>query len=101
VSALTGTAQLPLAGDIISMWGPSTSDVYGHTGVITGTSVNLQGTGTISFDDENATSSGSDTINVDDWTVAYGPPPMNGSPNDYYYDSFQWLELAAALASTR
>ena len=101
VSALTGAGQLPQAGDIISMWGPSTSDVYGHTGVITGTSVNLQGTGTISFDDENATSSGTDTINVDDWTVAYGPPPMNGSPNDYYYDSFQWLELAAALASAR
>ena len=100
LSALSGAGQLPEAGDIISMWGPSTSDVYGHTGVVTGTSVNLQGTGTISFDDENATSSGSDTINVNDWTVAYGPPPLNGSPNDYYYDSFQWLELAAALAST-
>jgi len=100
VSALTGAGQLPLAGDIISMWGPSTSDLYGHTGVVTGTSVNLRGTGTISLDDENATSSGSDTINVNDGTVTYGPPPLNGSPNIYYYDSFQWLELAAALAST-
>jgi len=100
ISALTGTGQLPQAGDIISMWGPATSDGYGHTGVVTGTSVNLQGTGTISFDDENATSSGSDTVDVNDWTLAYGPAPLNGSPNGYYYDRFQWLMLAEALAST-
>jgi hypothetical protein len=89
-----GPNQLPSPGDIVSMWGPSTSDSAGHTGVIVSASgVNSKGTGTIKFYDQNATSNGVDYINVNSWVFTYGKVTVPPSP--YYYDHFNWLELGS------
>lgn len=91
-----GTATYDLTirpGDIISMWGPATSDSAGHVAVVTAISVTLtngaNGTGSIKVMEENGSSSGVATINVSGGQMSYGTP---GSK--FYYNEFQWLELA-------
>jgi hypothetical protein len=91
-----GTAAYDLTirpGDIISMWGPSGSDPAGHVAVVTAVNVTLtngvDGTGTITVMDENDLSTGTATINVQNGQMSYGTPG-----NYYYYNQFQWLELA-------
>jgi hypothetical protein len=83
-----GAGQLPTPGDIISLWGPPSSDAYGHTGVVVAVAVNAAGTGNITFYAQNGTASGVDSIAVTGWRLSYGKP---GSV--YYYDQFNWLEL--------
>jgi hypothetical protein len=86
-----GPGRLPAPGDIISLWGPSTSDAYGHTGVVAAVSVNAAGNGTITFYAENGTSNGVDHIQVTSWRLTYEKP---GNP--FYYDQFNWLELGSS-----
>jgi FG-GAP-like repeat/CHAP domain len=86
-----GAGRLPAPGDIISLWGPSTSDAYGHTGVVAAVAVSAEGTGKVTFYAQNGTVNGVDSITVTRWTLSYGKPGTK-----YYYDQFNWLELRAA-----
>jgi hypothetical protein len=70
--ASPGRGVLPVAGDVVSMWGAG-QDSLGHTGVISAVSVNSSGNGTITFLDENGSiasnghSIGRETIYVNGW----------------------------------
>ena len=78
-----GGTSLPRPGDIMSM---GTSDP-GHVIVIDGASANLytSGTGSLTFLDENASPSGSDSVAVKNWRIAsvYGYPTS----------SYSWLKI--------
>jgi CHAP domain/Fibronectin type III domain len=77
------------AGDIISMWGGTGTDPFGHVAVVTGVNV-TGGTGTISVIEENGASSGNYYITVKKGKMSYDSP---GSY--YYYTTFQWVTLPA------
>ena len=83
--------SLPVPGDVVSMWGGSKAEVYGHTAVVTAVDVDPSGTGTIQIMEENGTSDGWDQINVDDWAETYGDRSYDGGI--FYYNHVEWLEL--------
>ena len=61
---------VPQPGDVVSL-GPTQYDLFGHTAVVTATSVNEQGNGTITLIQQNG-GPGNDgwvTYPVDDWVV--------------------------------
>jgi hypothetical protein len=89
VGSSPGTS-LPVAGDIISMWGGSSgstspNDALTHVAVVTGVSVSGSGW-TIHVMEENASASGSNSISVSSSGASW-------SYNDGYYTSFKWLNL--------
>jgi hypothetical protein len=91
-----GPGQLPAPGDILSLWGPATSDSAGHTAVVAAVNVNAGGTGTITIYDENdGNDHGKSSVQVSGWRLSFGSPP--GSK--YYYDQFNWLELTAPASA--
>jgi hypothetical protein len=102
----TGTFQSSLTvGQIVSMW--SSSDQVGHVGIVINVQVS-NGTGSITIMDENASSTGIDTITVSSgrmsifgfttfqWTTNFPgtqPPPPAGHP---IYNQAHGLCLDAA-----
>ena len=69
--ASPGPGVLPVAGDVVSMWGAG-QDSLGHTSVVSSVNVNSSGNGTITFLDENGAVSnghsiGLETIYVNGW----------------------------------
>ncbi|MFC7761306.1 CHAP domain-containing protein [Catellatospora bangladeshensis] len=56
-------SSTPSPGDIVSMSATATN-AYGHTAVVTGTSLNGSGTGTITVMEQNSSASGSRSITV-------------------------------------
>jgi hypothetical protein len=78
-------------GNIISMW--STSDQTGHVGVVIGVSVNANGTGSIEIMDENGYGTGTDFINVQNWSMSYGYAANEA------YTYFQWTTNMPAPAA--
>lgn len=98
-----GTATYDLTiypGDIISMWGPASSEPAGHVAVVTNVNVNLVNgvaNGTITVMDENNSSKYPHII-----TVSNGQMSSDSPGSYYYYNQFQWLGLApgpSAVAS--
>jgi CHAP domain len=88
VASSPGTV-LPVAGDIISMWGGSSGQnqngSVSHVAVVTGVTTTSSGW-TITVMEQNASVGGSNTIKVS----------SNGSTWSYgngYYAKFQWLKL--------
>jgi nitrogen fixation protein FixH len=93
----SGTTTLPVAGDIISMWGGSSgqgqSGLDTHVAVVTGVSGSA-GTGwTISVMEENASTGGANTISV---SASGSSWRYNGG----YYTSFDWLNLSTSGAGS-
>src|SRR5512140_90277 len=72
-------ARAPLPNDVLSYGSTST---WGHTSVVTASSVDASGNGTITVIEENASVSGSHTLSVSNWTVAGNA----GSVSGWLYD---------------
>jgi hypothetical protein len=88
--ASPGLGVLPVAGDVVSMWGAG-QDSLGHTGVVSAVSVNSSGNGTITFLDENGSESnghsiGRETIYVSGWVWSLHWPA------GYNYNQFDFTE---------
>ena len=69
VKISNGTSgKFPQAGDVLSY---GTTSTYGHTSLVTGSSVDGSGNGTITIIEQNVTSpsNGMETLKVTDWTV--------------------------------
>ena len=67
VKILNGTVnKAPMAGDVISYSGPST---YGHTALVTASSVNSSGNGTITIAEQNYSKTGTRVHTVTNWSV--------------------------------
>jgi len=62
--------QAPLRGDVLSFSNNSTFSDTGHTAVVASSSVDGAGNGSIVIYEENATSGGSETVNVHSWLVS-------------------------------
>src|SRR5579884_3558982 len=60
------TGQVPAAGDVLSYGSTSTN---GHTSVVTGAQVNASGNGSVSVIEENASSTGTESLTVSGWTI--------------------------------
>lgn len=74
--------QAPQVGDIMS-YGPVSS--AGHTSVVTASSVDGNGNGTLTVIEENASQSGTSQVNVSNWVVGSGVTgwlhhPQSGPP---------------------
>lgn len=77
-----GTAgQAPIAGDILSYGSTST---FGHTSIVSSSSVGPGGNGTITVVEQNNTTNGTTTMQVSNWVVQGNPYPVSG-----------WLQLSA------
>jgi probable HAF family extracellular repeat protein len=88
-----GVGRLPRPGDVVSMWGGSNAQVYGHTAVVTSVNVDANGNGSIGIMEENGLASGSDHITVNGWDESYGDPEWGGG--EYYYTHVDWLKLVS------
>ncbi|HZT95201.1 MAG TPA: CHAP domain-containing protein, partial [Chloroflexota bacterium] len=84
--------SLPAPGDIVSLWGGSKANQYGHTAVVTSVDVDGNGDGSIQLMEENGNSNGWDEIEVSNWRETYGDPNYGGGI--FYYTHVDWLELA-------
>jgi hypothetical protein len=60
------TGQAPQPGDVLS-YGPTTT--YGHTSIVSASSVNASGNGTITVIEQNSSATGSKTLTVANWVV--------------------------------
>jgi hypothetical protein len=96
----TSGSHLPVAGDVISMWG-SGQDSLGHTGVVSKvTTTGGTGNYTITYLDENGRLSsggdsiGDETVAVDDWVWQ---PAFSNSP--YQYNVYNWTTQAGGTSS--
>jgi hypothetical protein len=58
--------QAPRPGDILS-YGPTTT--YGHTSLVSASSVNASGNGTVTVIEQNSTATGIQTLTVSNWVV--------------------------------
>ena len=65
----------PQAGDVLSYGAAST---FGHTSVVTSSSVNTSGNGTITVIEENAAATGSSTLTVTNWSVTGNAGTVGG-----------------------
>jgi hypothetical protein len=61
-----GSGALPAPGDVLSYGATST---YGHTSVVAGVDVDANGNGNVSVLEQNASSTGWDTVPVSDWVL--------------------------------
>ena len=71
--------KAPLPNDVLSSGSTST---YGHTSVVTASNVDINGNGTITVIEQNASASGSKTLSVSNWVVASNPSSVSGWLHD-------------------
>ncbi|MGD0834062.1 MAG: FG-GAP-like repeat-containing protein [Candidatus Dormibacteria bacterium] len=78
-----GSGALPRPGDVISYG--STSE-EGHTAVVAAVNVNSSGNGTITTLEQNASSTGWDSVSVNDWTLGGFDGGVSGWLDDPGWD---------------
>ena len=83
------TGHKPLPDDVLSYGSTST---WGHTSVVTASSVDGSGSGSITVIEQNAAANGSSTLNVSNWSVQGNAGAVSGWLHDPVNGVNLWLD---------